>query len=193
MSRVRLNRWPRFAALKRALTSGIATKPMMATVASAFALACSSDPLSRLAPGDAPAVSDSALFALASADGVWTYYKRSAVPIVRQSSAHPERSALVRYNAVAATQLDASGKVRSGAEFPDSSLIVKALSNGNGVATYAVMLKLRRSVSAGRGGWVWAEFGPDGAVRYASASRGAGCTGCHDTGIDYTRMNDTHP
>lgn len=164
-----------------------------AALALALLASCGSDPLSRLTPGDGPAVSDAALFALSTANGAWSYYKRSPIPIARQSSAHPERTALVRYNALATTQLDADGKVRRGASFPDSSLIVKELSNGSGVATYAVMLKLRSSASAGFGGWVWAEFGPDGAVRYSTSGRGGGCSGCHDVGIDYTRMNDTHP
>jgi hypothetical protein len=177
--------WPLAGARRVALSTAL--------LASTWLVACASDPLSRLAPGDGPAVSDATLFSLATADGAWTYYKRSAVPIARQSSAHPERTALVRYNAIAATQLDESGKVRRGASFPDSSLIVKALSNGNGVATYAIMLKLRSSASAGVGGWVWGEFGPDGAVRYSTSGRGGGCAGCHDVGIDYTRMNDSHP
>ncbi|MEP6833433.1 MAG: hypothetical protein ABJB74_08560, partial [Gemmatimonas sp.] len=72
--------------------------------------ACGADGM--LPPITAPAVADADLFALAQPITPWTYYKRSAVPVKRASSAHTESHALVRYNALAATQLDASGKVR---------------------------------------------------------------------------------
>lgn len=154
---------------------------------------CSNDPLKGLVPGTGPAVSDASLNALIVNDATWSYYRKSSTPISRTSQPHAERLALVRYNALAATQLDAAGKVRSGASFPDSSLIVKELSNGGAVSTYAVMMKLRGSESAGFDGWIWAELGPGGVVKYSTGERGAGCAGCHRTGIDYTRMNDSHP
>ncbi len=154
---------------------------------------CKTDPLDGLTPGTGPAVSDAALYALSQSNGSWTYYKRSATPIRRESRPHAEPYALVRYNALAASQLDAAGKVRSGAVFPDSSVIVKELSNGTTVSTYAIMMKVRNSSSAGFGGWIWAELGPNGTVIYSTSRRGAGCSGCHESGIDYTRMNDSHP
>ena len=157
------------------------------------ALGCSIIPSEALPPVTAPAVSDAALLALIPVDASWSYFNRSPIPIVRSSRPHPQSHALVRYNAIASTQLDASGRVRSGAVFPDSSIIVKALSNGGAVETYAVMMRLRGSASAGYGGWIWAEFGPDGAVKYSTAGRGASCAPCHSTGIDYTRMNDSRP
>ena len=85
-------------------------------------------------PGTGPSVSDATLYTSTRGDSSWTFYKRSATPITRSSQPHPESRALVRYNARAATQLDAAGKVRSGASFPDSSIIVKELSNGSTVA-----------------------------------------------------------
>jgi hypothetical protein len=154
---------------------------------------CTSDPLKGLAPGTGPALSDAALYTLVQADPSWTFYKRSATPIARSSHPHPESHALVRYNVRAATQLDATGKVRAGAVFPDSSIIVKELSNGTTLSTYAVMMKVRGSSSAGFDGWIWAELGPGGTVQYSTAGRGAACSSCHASGIDYTRMNDTHP
>jgi hypothetical protein len=154
---------------------------------------CSSDPLKGLAPGTGPAISDAALYALIQPDPSWAFYKRSAAPIARTSHPHPQSHALVRYNARAATQLDAAGKVRAGAVFPDSSIIVKELSNGTSVSTYAVMMKVRGSSSAGFDGWIWGELGPTGSVSYSTAGRGAACASCHSSGIDYTRMNDSHP
>ena len=90
---------------------------------------CSSDPLAGLTPGAGPAVADADLFTLAKIGPTWTFYKRNSTPIERSSRPHPETHALVRYNSRAATQLDAAGKVKSGASFPDSSIIVKELSN----------------------------------------------------------------
>ena len=156
-------------------------------------LGCSSDPLRGLSPGTGAAVTDADLVRLIKTDPSWTFYKRSATPITRSSRPHPDAQALTRYNTRAATQLDAAGKVRAGASFPDSSIIVKELSNGSTIDMYAVMMKLRGSSSAGFDGWIWAEFAPDGTVRYSTTGRGGACSSCHSSGIDYTRMNDTHP
>ncbi len=157
------------------------------------AVACSSDPLRGLTPGAGSAVTDADLVRLSKTDATWTFYKRSATPITRSSRPHPDAQALTRYNTRAATQLDAAGKVRAGASFPDSSIIVKELSDGSTIATYAAMMKLRGSSSAGFDGWIWAEYSPDGAVKYSTTGRGGACSDCHSQGIDYTRMNDTHP
>ena len=61
-------------------------------------------------PGTGPSVSDAALFALSATDASWTFYKRSATPIIRSSTPHPESRALVRYNTRAASQLDGAGQ-----------------------------------------------------------------------------------
>ena len=156
-------------------------------------IGCGGDLQQGFEPATGPSVSDATLYSIVRGDPSWTFYKRSATPIARSSRPHPESHALVRYNARAATQLDAVGKVRSGASFPDSSIIVKALSNGSTLATYAVMMKLSGSASSGPGGWIWAEYGPAGAVKFSTTSRGSACTSCHVAGIDYTRMNDSHP
>jgi len=156
-------------------------------------VSCKSDPLKSLAPGTGPAVSDASLFTLSQSAATWKFYKNSTTPVTRASGPHPEPKALVRYNAIAATQLDANGKVRAGASFPDSSVIVKQLSSGTTVSTYAVMMRLRGSASPSFDGWIWAEFGPTGSVKYSTSARGASCYSCHSAGIDYTRMNDSQP
>ena len=61
------------------------------------------------------------------------------------------------------------------------------------VSRSSPVMKLRNSANAGFGGWIWAEYERDGRVRYSTAGRGAACSSCHSPGIDYTRMNDTHP
>ena len=158
-----------------------------------FAAACGSGSMNSLDSGAPRADSDVDLYSLTQASTPWTFYKHSSTPIARTSQPHPETRALVRYNERAATQLDANGKVKADANFPDSSIIVKELSNGGAVSTYAVMMKLRGASVAGVDGWVWAEFGAKGVVRYSTTGRGGNCTSCHSVGIDYTRMNDSHP
>ena len=154
---------------------------------------CKNDPLAGLEPGTGPAVSDADLFILTQSGPGWVFYKRSSTPITRSGAVHPEPQILVRFNPKAATQLDAAGKIRPGASFPDSSVIVKELATNGIVSTLAVMMKLRGSASAGFDGWIWAEFGRTGQSKYSTAGRGAACSACHSSGIDYTRMNDSHP
>lgn len=167
----------------------------MIGLALAMCVACGSDPLEGLVPGTGPAVSDENLKVLIQNGVTWSYFKNSPVAITRAStSPHPEKFVRVRYNTFAATQLDASGRVKANAVFPDSSVIVKELSeDGSTILTFAVMMKLNGSSSAGFGGWIWAEYTPAGTVRYSTTGRGGACSSCHSQGIDYTRMNDTHP
>lgn len=138
-------------------------------------------------------VTDAQLLALAQSPGEWVYYKNSADTLLKNpSSAHDEPRLRTRYNIKAATQLDASGKVRLDPNFPDSSLVVKELFTGQSITTLAIMFKLRSAANAG-GGWVWSELDANGSAKISAASKGTGCVSCHSAGIDYTRMNDTHP
>lgn len=155
-----------------------------------FAAACSAS--DSVQPGQARELSDEDLSSLARAAGPWTFYKNRPDTLLRsQVSGHSEARLRTRYNAVAAGQLDANGKVRSGAQFPDSSLIVKELIVGNTLERYTVMLK-RSSTNAGAG-WLWAEYAANGATLVSLTAKGRACTGCHVLGVDYTRMNDGHP
>lgn len=161
---------------------------------SALSLACAEDPLKGLEQGTGPLVPDETLKSLTQAAVTWTYFRNSPALIPRASSSpHPETTIRVRYNAFAASQLDATGRVKTGAVFPDSSVIVKELYNGTTLSTIAVMAKFTGSQSAGFGGWVWAVYGADGSVQYSTTGRGGACSSCHSNGIDYTRMNDSHP
>lgn len=137
-------------------------------------------------------LTDADVSSLARSTGPWTFYKNRADTLLRsQVSGHSEARLRTRYNSIAATQLDANGKVRTGASFPDSSMIVKELIVGNKLERFTVMLK-RNSTNAGAG-WLWAEYAPDGTALVSLMAKGRACTGCHVTGIDYTRMNDGHP
>ena len=140
-----------------------------------------------------PQPTDAELLVLARSSGPWVFYKNSTDTLLKAAgSAHDEPRLRTRYNAKAATQLDASGKVRVNPDFPDSSLIVKELFTGTTITTYAIMLKLRNAVNAGNG-WVWSETDAAGTVKISASSKGAGCIACHSVGLDHTRMNDTHP
>jgi hypothetical protein len=133
------------------------------------------------------------LSALARASTGWTYWRNRSDTLLRSNgSGHVEARLRTRYNARAAAQLDANGRVRAGAVFPDSSLIVKELIIGNTLNRYAVMYKLPSAANA-NGGWLWAYYAPDGATQIALTSRGGACVGCHTPGVDRTRMNDSHP
>ena len=145
-------------------------------------------------PPGATELTDADVSARARATTGWTYYKNRSDTLLRSAgSGHAEARLRTRFNAVGATQLDAAGKVRAGASFPDSSLIVKELIIGGTLSRYAVMMKLRGSANASAGGWVWAYYAPDGSTQIAITGRGAACVACHSSGIDYVRMNDSHP
>ena len=73
-----------------------------------------------------------------------------------------------------------SGRLPTAGEFPDGSIILKEVRpRADARATvYAVMYKDAGNTLAG-GGWLWAEFAPDGSVAYSISNRGTACTGCH--------------
>jgi hypothetical protein len=138
-------------------------------------------------------MTDGKLLDLINSTTTWTRYKFSPDTLLRSfGSGHSEPRLVVRYNAKAATQLDANGKVKSNPSFPDSSLIVKDLITGGQLSLTAVMMKLPSSQNNGAG-WLWSEIEPNGTPRFSITSRGSGCIACHSAGTDYTRMNDSHP
>lgn len=174
------------------------TKPLRALACLLVLLgaACGGNDSTGPAPGSDPAlaVTDAQLKSLVGARASWTFYKKKADTLARSaSSGHPEARLRTQYNPAAAAMLDANGKVRAGVIFPDSAIIVKELIDGSSLSTIAVMMKLAKSPQAGAGGWVWGYYRPNGEVRTSVDQRGSGCTNCHSSGIDYTRMNDGHP
>lgn len=139
---------------------------------------------------------DRTLFALATASGPWRYWRdRPDTLASSPASGHGERWLRTRYDTRAATQLDASGRVRQNPAFPDSSLIVKALYTNGRVTTYAVMLKLRGGALASESGWLWAELDSLGNAKISATERGGRCVSCHSLAraTDFTRMNDAQP
>lgn len=140
------------------------------------------------------AVTDASLQLAVATRGSWVFYRNSSTLLARSAgSGHSEPQLRTQYNPRAATQLDANGRVRAGASFADSSIIVKELLSGGTLSTVAVMMKLRGSPQSSQGDWVWGYFNANGGVRISVDTRGGGCAACHSAGIDYTRMNDSHP
>ncbi len=174
--------------------AGVRHRRVMVAVLIAAGTACGGAGDGATEPGASGGeLTDAQVSALARAPAGWTYYRGRPDTLMRSTgSGHADARLRTRYNARAATQLDAAGKVRASASFPDSSLIVKELISGSAVSRYAVMMKMRGSANAG-GGWLWAYYRPNGDTEISIAARGAACTACHGSGIDLTRMNDSHP
>lgn len=135
---------------------------------------------------------DAQVFALTQASGGWTWYRLRADTLAPGSNS-PHGRFRTRYDARAATLLDPQGKVRAGASFPDSALIVKEIYQGGALSLVAVMLKARTDPNARSDGWLWGEYRPSGQVVFSVSQSSSVCTGCHLPGIDFTRMNDSHP
>ncbi|MCG9911055.1 MAG: cytochrome P460 family protein [Flavobacteriales bacterium] len=140
---------------------------------------------------------DKELFDMATETGGFTWYKNSDILLDKSSgSGHPQPFLRTRYNAIAATQLDADGKVIPGSLFPEGSLVVKELiNNSSAVDRYAILYKNASSHDADANGWVWGYINADGIVAEPASNQGAACISCHlqDEHIDYMLMNKYFP
>ncbi|MBK8847720.1 MAG: hypothetical protein IPO27_14720 [Bacteroidetes bacterium] len=140
---------------------------------------------------------DQLLYDLAHQNTGFIWYKNFNSLLPKSSgSGHAQPFLKVRYNNIAATQLDSAGKVRINANFPQGSLIVKELhQDGGTLARYAILYKQTGNGYADARGWVWGYVNIDGSVVEPSVNRGAACVGCHSqTGsIDYMLMNKYFP
>jgi hypothetical protein len=138
------------------------------------------------------ALTDADIRALAEPDSTWTWWEFSDSLLDRAgNSPHVDRIR-VRYNASAATQLDSAGRVVVGADFPDSSAVVKEVFSGGVAIGFLVMYKAEGDPHAGHGSWLWAEFGANDQVVHSVAADDGPCHNCHVAGEDHMRMNDTH-
>ena len=135
---------------------------------------------------------DKELFDMASETAGFVWFANSNAWLPQSTgSAHDFVSLRTRYNSVAATQLDANGRIEANAVFPEGSLVVKELSDGNSAELYAILYKRSDSEFADSNGWVWGYVNADETVRTTAQDRGAGCNGCHSQtdNIDYMLMN----
>jgi len=130
-----------------------------------------------------------------SSSHVW--YKKTNLLLNKSvESGHTQPYLRVRYNTVAATQLDAENKVKEGAVFPEGSLIVKELWDASKKLTLlAIMYKDHTNKDSDAEGWVWTYIEPNGTVKSPASGKGSGCVSCHHTpgSIDGTLMNKYLP
>lgn len=140
---------------------------------------------------------DKELFDMAKSTANFTFYKNSDALLPKSSgTGHSELFLKTRYNTIAASFLDANGKIVAGSQFAEGSVIVKELyKDANTLSRYAVLYKNATNGNADAKGWVWGYINADGTVATSSSSKGDGCIGCHSqTGnIDYMLMNKYFP
>lgn len=172
------------------LRSGFAVAASAATLAATLVFtACKKDE-----PVAAPDTTDRDLSTDTRAATGFTWFgKADSLRAKSSGSGHNTPWLRTRYNALAAAQLDAAGRVRAGAVFATGALIVKELhpTRTGGLTEYAVMRKDPTNANAAANGWVWAYLKADGTVSISATQKGTGCVGCHAQAdhIDATLMN----
>ena len=140
---------------------------------------------------------DKELYELAKETSGFVWYKNSSSLLSKSSgSGHPQTSLRTRYNAIAASKLDANGKIMANATFSEGALIVKELyENSSELSRYAILLKKSDSPFADDKGWVWGYINANGKVAEAASNKGKVCISCHNQSdnIDYMLMNKYFP
>ncbi len=101
----------------------------------------------------------------------------------------------VRFNSVAASALDSTGKLPAGQVFPNGSVIVKEMysSASGGLNLFAIMKKDASNENSGSS-WLWGEYKPGGDVVFSVTKKGNGCISCHSSpdNRDLTKVFDLH-
>jgi hypothetical protein len=140
---------------------------------------------------------DKELFDMAKTTAGFVWYKNSSALLDKSGgSGHPQPFLKTRYNAIAATQLDTTGKIIAGSTFPEGSLIVKELyDNATKLGRYAILYKKSASEDADSNGWIWGYIDADGSVAVPASQKGTSCINCHSQAdnIDYMLMNKFFP
>ena len=140
---------------------------------------------------------DKELYEMSKTTSGFVWYKNSSALLDKSSgSAHPQAFLRTRYNSIAASQLDTNGKIQTGANFPEGSLVVKELhDNSTTLGRYAILYKNSGSADADAKGWVWGYINADGTVAESASKKGSSCISCHSQAgnIDYMLMNKFFP
>jgi hypothetical protein len=140
---------------------------------------------------------DKELYEMAKETGGYTWFQYSSLLLDKSAgSGHPQPFLKTRYNAVAATQLDSTGRIVAGALFPEGSVVVKELrTSATTIGRYAVLYKASGHEDADARGWVWGYINADGTVAESASKKGSSCSGCHSQTdhIDYMLMNKYFP
>lgn len=140
---------------------------------------------------------DTELFDMAKETSGFVWYKNvdTLLPI-SAGSGHAYPYLRTRFNSIAASQLEANGKVKTTADFPEGSLIVKELySSQTTLSRYAILYKKAENENADAIGWVWGYINADGSVATSATGKGGSCITCHSQAgnIDYMLMNAYFP
>lgn len=140
---------------------------------------------------------DKQLLDMAIETAGFTWYKNSSALLNKSSgSGHSEPFLRTRYNSVASSVLDSSGKIIPGSTFPDGSLVVKELfDNSTEIGRYAILYKKASDANADAAGWIWGYINADGTVAEPASNKGSGCRSCHSqtNNIDLNLMNIYFP
>jgi hypothetical protein len=138
-------------------------------------------------------IQDDALYKWVSSEKNFVYYKNDStiLPTSEDTERAHDNFQRTRLNKIAATMLNAEGKLPKGAVFPDSSIIVKEIysDKNSKPEILAVMVKLKGAENSNKD-WLWAEYSPSGDVEYSVSRNGKVCVGCHKPGDDYVRIFD---
>jgi len=135
-------------------------------------------------------LTDGDVLAKASYDSTWTWWEHTDTLLERASGSPHTSRIRVRYNTLAATQLDSAGRLVAEPQFPDSSAVVKEIYLNGSYYGVVVMYKAVGDEHAGHGSWLWFEFA-EGEVTHSVAQDDGVCHNCHVQGIDHMRMPDS--
>ncbi len=148
---------------------------------------------------DTSTETDQAIFNQAKSASGFVWYKNSDVKLAKSTnSGHSPAFMRTRYNAIAAKQLDANGKVKPDALFENGSLIVKEFyssASSTEIDFYAIMYHNDQDPLLPEHGWLWAYYNTDGSARYSVTNKGGNCHSCHSQQgiVDHTLMNKYFP
>lgn len=133
---------------------------------------------------------DASLFEEAVDDNYIFYQNGLVLPPAPQSPHGPFRT---KFNSVASSALDNTGKLAVDGNFPEGSVVVKE-SYRNSVLNVISAMKKAPGDPNSRNGWVWAEYAVDGKALVSLEERGAQCIGCHSDAPnrDLVRTFDLH-
>lgn len=145
--------------------------------------------------GENVSVSDATLFDLIKTNAGYQYYKNSSDTLTSDPDSPHKNFVRVRFNSVAAASMNNDLSNLTGARFADGSIVVKEIFNspGDQLNLYAVMFKTSVDNNTS-GGWIWAEYRPNGDVFYSTNKKGDQCTGCHSVSgnVDFVRTFALH-
>lgn len=126
-------------------------------------------------------------------DNSFVYYKNED-KILSPKGSSPHGDFKLRFNNIALSSLDSTGKLPDGGKFKEGAIVLKEIIEGGKVSDYIVMKKAETHVNA-KNSWLWYGFTKDGKVRNDPADKGKDCAGCHSAGSsrDHTLTFTLHP